>query len=32
MKLIVLKYLILISGGAVAGAALGWLMQCGGGG
>lgn len=32
MKLNVLKYLILIGGGAAAGGTLGWMSQCAGGG
>lgn len=32
MKLKVLKYLILIGGGATVGGTLGWMSQCAGGG
>lgn len=32
MKSVILKYLLLIAGGALAGGLLGWLMRCAGNG
>lgn len=32
MKPLILKYLILIGGGALAGGVFGWMSQCAGGG
>lgn len=32
MKLLILKFLVLVGGGALAGGIVGWIMRCGGSG